>query len=126
MANAVGILPEGLWEAYRKPTAVLQGYRWSLGARQRGSPGITGGLLEAPWWPWLAYTVLLLLFETAPGRLSVYFAKARASAFLQDTFCEPTKLSTATAMARSMPLELQYSERRILAKDSDIRRILSK
>lgn len=67
-----------------------------------------------------------LRFLTAPGRLRVYFAKARARAFLHETFWLPTKLSTATAMARSMSAALQYSERRILAKDSEIRRMDSR
>jgi hypothetical protein len=69
---------------------------------------------------------LALRFLTAPGLLSVYLAKARASAFLHETFWLPTKLSTATAMARSMSDALQYSESRILAKASEIRRMDSR
>jgi hypothetical protein len=64
--------------------------------------------------------------RTAPGLLSVYFAKALASAFLALTFCEPTKESTATAIARSMSWAEQYSESRILQKDSAIRIMASK
>ena len=45
--------------------------------------------------------------ETAPGRLRVYFAKALAKAFFALTFCEPTKESTATAIARSMSTDAQ-------------------
>lgn len=45
-------------------------------------------------WPWLCCDPL--------PRPSVYLANARASAFLQLTFWLPTKLSTVTAMARSM------------------------
>jgi hypothetical protein len=67
-----------------------------------------------------------LRFLTAPGLLRVYLAKARASAFLQDTFWLPTKLSTATAMARSMSFALQYSDSLILAKASEIRRMDSR
>ena len=63
---------------------------------------------------------------TAPGRLSVYLANALANAFLHDTFWLPTKLSTATAMARSMSCPLQYSLRRILAKASLVRRMDSR
>jgi hypothetical protein len=45
--------------------------------------------------------------RTAPGLLSVYLAKALASAFLALTFCEPTKESTATPMARSISIDAQ-------------------
>lgn len=55
-----------------------------------------------------------------------YFANALASAFLQLTFCAPTKLSTVTAIARSTSCEVQYSERRILQKDSLMRIIASR
>ena len=55
-----------------------------------------------------------------------YFAKALARAFLQLTFCAPTKLSTVTAMARSTSCEVQYSESRILQKASLIRMIASR
>lgn len=55
-----------------------------------------------------------------------YFAKALARAFLQLTFCAPTKLSTVTAMARSTSCEVQYSESRILQKDSLIRMMASR
>jgi len=43
-----------------------------------------------------------LLPLRAPGRASVYLAKARARAFLQLIFWLPTNESTVTAMARSM------------------------
>lgn len=55
-----------------------------------------------------------------------YFANALASAFLQLTFCAPTKLSTVTAMARSTSCEVQYSDRRILQKASLMRMIASR
>ena len=55
-----------------------------------------------------------------------YFANARASALLQLTFWLPTKLSTVTAMARSMSCEVQYSDKRILQKDSAIRMMASR
>lgn len=55
-----------------------------------------------------------------------YFANALARAFLQLTFCAPTKLSTVTAMARSTSCGVQYSDRRILQKDSLIRKIASR
>ena len=45
--------------------------------------------------------------ETAPGRLRVYLAKALAKAFFALTFCEPTKESTATAIARSISTDEQ-------------------
>jgi hypothetical protein len=53
-------------------------------------------------------------------------AKARASAFLQLTFWLATKLSTVTAMARSMSTEVQYSDSRILQKASLIRMMASR
>lgn len=61
-----------------------------------------------------------------PGRRSVYFANARASAFLQLTFCEATKLSTVTAMALSISWELQYSLSLILEKASESRIMASR
>ena len=74
----------------------------------------------------LELEALALRFLTAPGLLRVYLANARARAFLQETFWLPTKLSTATAMARSISEALQYSESRILAKASEIRRMDSR
>jgi hypothetical protein len=53
-------------------------------------------------------------------------ANARDSAFLQLTFWLPTKESTVTAMARSISIEEQYSDRRILQKASAIRMMASK
>jgi hypothetical protein len=61
-----------------------------------------------------------------PGRARVYLANARASAFLQLTFWLPTKLSTVTAMARSMSCAEQYSDRRMRQKDSEMRIIASR
>ena len=55
-----------------------------------------------------------------------YFANALPSAFLQDTFCAPTKESTVTAMARSTSCEVQYSLRRILQNASEIRMMASR
>ena len=74
----------------------------------------------------LELEALALRFLTAPGLLRVYLANARAKAFLQETFWLPTKLSTATAIARSISEALQYSESRILAKASEIRRMDSR
>lgn len=65
-------------------------------------------------------------FLTAPGLFRVYFANALARAFLQLTFWLPTKLSTLTAIARSMSVALQYSDSRIFANASLIRRIASR
>src|SRR5690606_2263699 len=62
----------------------------------------------------------------APGRASVYLAKARARAFLQLTFWLATKLSTVTAIARSMSCAEQYSERRIRQNASLIRMMASR
>lgn len=69
--------------------------------------------------------------EAAPllrlsGLLSVYFANALANALLQLTFWLATKLSTTTAIARSMSALLQNSLRRILAKDSAMRIMASR
>ena len=55
-----------------------------------------------------------------------YLANALANAFLQLTFCPPTKESTVTAMARSTSCEVQYSERRILQKASLMRMMASR
>jgi len=55
-----------------------------------------------------------------------YLANARASAFLALTFWLPMKDSTVTAMARSMSWAEQYSDRRILQKDSAIRMMASR
>lgn len=62
----------------------------------------------------------------APGRASVYLAKARARAFLQLTFWLATKLSTVTAIARSISCAEQYSERRIRQNASLIRMMASR
>ncbi len=56
----------------------------------------------------------------------MYLANARASAFLQLSFWLPTKLSTVTAMARSMSCAEQYSESRILQKASLMRMMASR
>ena len=63
---------------------------------------------------------------TVPGRLSVYLANALARALLQLTFWLPMKDSTVTAMARSISCELQYSQSRILEKDSAMRIMASR
>ncbi len=55
-----------------------------------------------------------------------YLANALANAFLQLTFCAPTKLSTVTAIARSTSCEVQYSDRRILQKASLMRMMASR
>lgn len=57
---------------------------------------------------------------------TTYFAKALARDFLQLTFWLPTKLSTVTAMARSMSCEVQYSDKRILQNASLMRMIASR
>lgn len=62
----------------------------------------------------------------APGLASVYLANALASAFLQLTFWLPTKLSTVTAMARSMSCAEQYSERRMRQNASLMRMMASR
>ena len=61
-----------------------------------------------------------------PGLASVYLANARARAFLQLTFWLPTKLSTVTAIARSMSCAEQYSDRRILQNASLMRMMASR
>lgn len=61
-----------------------------------------------------------------PQEAETYLANALANAFLQLTFCPPTKLSTVTAIARSTSCEVQYSERRILQKASLIRMMASR
>lgn len=55
-----------------------------------------------------------------------YFANALERAFLQLTFWLPMNESTVTAMARSMSRAEQYSDKRILQKDSAIRMIDSR
>lgn len=62
----------------------------------------------------------------APGLASVYLANALASAFLQLTFWLPTKLSTVTAMARSMSCAEQYSDRRMRQNASLMRMMASR
>lgn len=61
-----------------------------------------------------------------PKKRKTYLAKALANAFLQLTFCAPTKLSTVTAIARSTSCEVQYSDRRILQKASLMRMMASR
>lgn len=67
-----------------------------------------------------------LALPEALGRANVYLEKALARAFLQLTFWLPTKLSTVTAIARSMSCALQYSERRMRQKASEMRMMASK
>lgn len=75
-----------------------------------------------------AVAVLLCapLLWLAPGLVSVYLANARAKAFLQLSFWLPTKLSTVTAIARSISCAEQYSDRRILQKASLMRMMASR
>lgn len=68
----------------------------------------------------------LPLFFCELLRASVYLANARARAFLQLTFWLPTKLSTVTAMARSMSCDEQYSDRRMRQKASLMRMMASR
>lgn len=67
-----------------------------------------------------------LLGPVAPGRASVYFANARARDLLQLSFWLPTKLSTVTAMARSMSCAEQYSDRRMRQNASLMRMMASR
>lgn len=67
-----------------------------------------------------------LLEPPTPGLASVYLAKALASAFLALTFWLPMKLSTVTAMARSMSCARQYSDSRMRQKASEIRMMASR
>ena len=58
--------------------------------------------------------------------VGTYLANALDRAFLQLIFWLPMKESTVTAMARSMSCAEQYSESRILQKDSAIRMMASR
>lgn len=82
---------------------------------------------------WLIYAAALCACRpprvgarTAPGLLSVYLANVLARAFFALTFCEPMKESMVIAMARSMSRAEQYSDNRILQKDSAIRMMASR
>lgn len=56
----------------------------------------------------------------------MYLANVLARAFFALTFCEPMKESMVIAMARSMSSAEQYSDSRILQKDSAIRMMASR
>ena len=72
------------------------------------------------------FSLASALLEGAVSSDMTYFANALASALLQLTFWLLTKLSTVTAMARSMSCAEQYSPRRILQKASLMRRMASR